>query len=171
MADCGARDQLERGVVVHLVAAEHSAMAVGRVLAEADVGEEEQLGKPGPQVAEGPLDDPVVDPSAGALVVLLLGDPEQDHGGHARGDELRDLARQRVERVPGEAGQLRVQQRLRRYEQRHDEAVELEARLAHERTQRAGPAQPPQPCCGEGAHAANSSPGGAPRGARAMSGV
>ena len=44
------------------------------------------------------LDDPVADPRAGALVVLLVRDPEQDHGANAGGDEAVDLHAELVDR-------------------------------------------------------------------------
>src|SRR5437867_3955973 len=56
--------------------AHDAAVAVRRVLAEADVGEQDELREPVPQVAEGELDDPVVLPGAGGLLVLRLRDPE-----------------------------------------------------------------------------------------------
>ena len=71
-------EQLERRVVVDLVAAEHAAVAVRGVLAEADVGQEQQLGKARPERTERLLDDPLGDPGARALVVLLLRDAEED---------------------------------------------------------------------------------------------
>ena len=55
-----------------------AAVAVGGVLAEADVGQQQQLGEARPERAQRLLDDPVGDPGARALVVLLLGDAEED---------------------------------------------------------------------------------------------
>ena len=92
MRDRGAREQLERGVVVDLLAAQHAAVAVRGVLAEADVGEQEQLGEARPQRTERLLDDPVGDPGTRAVVVLLLGDAEQDHGLDAGAEQLLALA-------------------------------------------------------------------------------
>ena len=60
-----------------------AAVPVARVLAEADVGEQRQAGHLGPQRAQRALHDAVVVPGARALLVLLLGDAEQQHRPHA----------------------------------------------------------------------------------------
>ena len=85
-------------------------MTVRRVLAQADVGQQQQLGKARPQLAQRLLHDAVVDPRAGALVVLLLGDPEEDHGADAEPHELLDLAH---ELVDGEAADARAARSFR----------------------------------------------------------
>src|SRR5438034_22389 len=86
-ADVGARldvahrrpdEQLERLVVVDLAVADDAAMAVRRVLAQADVGEEHELREARAEVAERALDDAVVLPGAGGLLVLRLRDAEED---------------------------------------------------------------------------------------------
>ena len=90
------------------LAAQDAAVAVRGVLAQADVGEQEQLGEARPERAERLLDDPVRDPRARALVVLLLRDAEEDHRLDARREAAprtrarrrrrcrRDIARQRI---------------------------------------------------------------------------
>ncbi len=88
VADRGAREQLERLVVVDLAVADHAAVTVRGVLAEADVRDQHEPGQLGPQRPERALDDPVVDPGARALVVLLLGHAEEEHGLHAERAEL-----------------------------------------------------------------------------------
>ncbi len=100
--------QLERRVVVDLAAVEDAAVTVRRVLAQADVGEEQQLGEARPQRAQRLLDDPVAGPRARALVVLLLGDAEEDHRLHARPEQLLALADDAVDRVAGEGRQALV---------------------------------------------------------------
>ena len=95
----GARKQVEALVVVHLAVDDHAAMPVRGVLAEADVGHQHELGEARPERAEGALDDPVVVPRAGRLLVLLLGDPEEDHRLHAEPNELLDLTDDVVDRV------------------------------------------------------------------------
>ena len=72
------REQLERDVVQDLVALDDAAVAVRRVLAEADVGEEHEPGGLLPQRPERALDDPVVVVGARRGLVLLLGDPEEE---------------------------------------------------------------------------------------------
>ena len=84
LGDRGARQQLERLVVVdHAVGAQHAAVAVARVLAQAQVGDHEQLGMGGLDRARGELDHALVVPCAGALLVLVGGQPEQQHAGDA----------------------------------------------------------------------------------------
>ena len=130
-------------------------MAVARVLAEADVGDEHELRVRGVERAERALDDAVVVPRAGRLLVLLLRDAEKQKGLDAERDELTGLAhelvdgelRDRVEPLDGPHDAL-----PRAREERHDEVVEVEPRLAHERPQRVGAPQPPEPRCGKGAH-------------------
>src|SRR5581483_7135925 len=141
----GARDQLERGVVVDLAACEDAAVPVRGVLAEADVGEQEELREARPERPERPLDDAVVDPGARALVVLRLRDAEEHHRLDAEADELLALAHDRLDGVAAESGQLRVRQRLRRDEQRQHEVVDGQRRLAHEVAERRRPPQAPQP--------------------------
>ena len=126
-----------------------------RVLAEADVGERAaSSGNRGAQRAQRALDDPVVVPGAGALVVLLLRDAEQDHRRDAERARARRLARR------ASSTECRAQRRaaprsasaLRRDEERHHEVVEVEPRLAHERAQRVGAPQAAQRVAGKGAH-------------------
>ena len=117
-------------------------MAVRRVLAETDVGEQQQLREPRPQLAKRALHDSVVVPGAGALLVLLVRDPEEDHRGDAEALELLDFPREVVDREAAHRRQLRVRARVGADEERLDEVVEVEPRLAHERAEGAGPAQP-----------------------------
>ena len=64
----GAGEQLERRVVVdRAVGAQQAAVAVARVLAEAHVGDDEQVGVRGLDRARGELDDALVVPGARAL--------------------------------------------------------------------------------------------------------
>ena len=77
--------------------------------------------------------DAVVVPRAGALLVLLVGDPEQDHGADADADERVDLADDVVDRPAAHRRQRLVRLGRRPDEERHDEVLEVEPRLAHER--------------------------------------
>ena len=132
MRDGRAREQLERRIVVHLAVADDAAVPVRRVLAQADVGDEKQLGEARPQRPQRLLHDPVLEPRAGTLVVLVLRDAEQDHRADTDADDLLDLPHQPVDRVPREGRQTLVRQRLRRDEERQHEVVERERRLADE---------------------------------------
>ena len=89
VADGGAGEQLEAAVVVHLAVDDHAAVAVRGVLAEADVGHQHELGEAGPQRAQRLLDDPVLLPRAGRLLVLPVRDPEQHHGADAASPRAR----------------------------------------------------------------------------------
>ena len=127
-------------------------MPVRRVLAETDVREQQELRKPLAQRTQRVLDDAVLLPGAGALVVLRLGDAEQDHRLDARRDELLRLSDETLDGVPAHRGQRLVLKRLGRDEVRHDQVREVEARLARERSQRARAAQAPETGGGERAH-------------------
>ncbi len=108
------------------------AVAVRGVLAETDVGEQQELGEPGPQRPQRLLHDPVLDPGARALVVLRRGDAEEEHRPDPDAQELLTFAHDRLDRVPGEPRQTLVRHRLRRDEQGHHEVVGREGGLPHE---------------------------------------
>ena len=110
-------------------------------------------GKRGPQRAERLLDDPVGDPGARALVVLLLRDPEEDHGLDAGAEQLLALAHGPVDREARHRRQRVVAERLGRDEERQHEVVERERRLADEVAQRARATQAAEPRGRERAHA------------------
>ena len=140
---------------------DQAAVAVVGVLAQADVGHDEQLGVRLLDRARGELDDALVVVGAGALGVLAVGDPEQQHGGQAerlrgarlldgRGDAQAIDARQRGDRLAAGLGL---------HEQRQHEVGGVQARLAHEVAQDRGRAQPPKACGGEGHARQGSSPG------------
>ena len=61
--------------------AQHAAVAVARVLAQAQVGDHQQVRVGGLDRARGELDDPLVVPGAAALLVLGRGQAEQQHRG------------------------------------------------------------------------------------------
>ena len=107
----------------------------------------------GSQRAQRALHDPVVVPGARALVVLLVGDAEEDHRLDAEPCRAPRPRRRGRRRSGGRAaGRSRVRERLRPDEERHDEVVEVEPRLADEVAQRTRPAKPPQPRDGKCAH-------------------
>ena len=90
--DRGARKEVERLVVVDLVAVEDPAVSVRRVLAEAHVGDQDDLGEARTQCAQRTLDDSVLLVGAGRDVVLFLRDAEEDHRLDPEPDELANLA-------------------------------------------------------------------------------
>jgi len=63
---------------------EHAAVAVVGVLAEAEVGQEHEIGVAGLELAEGLLDDAVLGVSARGLGVLMRRNAEQDGAGMPR---------------------------------------------------------------------------------------
>ena len=145
LRDRGARQQLERGVVVdHAVGAQHAAVTVARVLAQADVGEHEQLGVRRLDRARGELDHALVVPGARALLVLLGRQAEQQHardperGGGARlvdravDRQVVDPRQRRDRRPPLSAGD---------HEHRVDQVLDRQLGLAHEPAQEAGAAK------------------------------
>ena len=81
------------------------------------------------------------------------GIPKSITARHAGGRERVDLAHETVEVEARHPRQRLVRERLGRDEERHDELVEVEPRLAHEPAQRGGATKPPQPGDGERAHA------------------
>ena len=89
-ACAGAREQLERGIVVDVEAAvvgldDHAAVAVAGVLAEADVGDEDKLfcGCTLLEGAKALLHDSVVVPGAGGLLVFAVGQAEEQQSADA----------------------------------------------------------------------------------------
>ena len=82
LRDGGARQQLERQVVVDdAVGAQHAAVAVRGVLAQAQVGDDEQVRVGGLDRARGELDHALVVPRARALLVLGAGSPNSSTAG------------------------------------------------------------------------------------------
>src|SRR5690349_20878895 len=72
-------------VVEDLLATEHAAMAVRRVLAQADIGDDDEPWDLALDRAYGALDGSVRVRGLRALGVLAAGNPEEDHAGHAIG--------------------------------------------------------------------------------------
>ncbi len=81
-------EPFERGVVVDVAVDDLAAVAVAGVLAVADVGDDDEFGVGGFDGADGLLDDAVVVVRAGGLLVLVLGDAEEDDAADAEGDAL-----------------------------------------------------------------------------------
>src|SRR5438105_1048875 len=103
----GAREQLERGIVLHRTVLDHTAVAVAGVLAEADVGDHEQVGH---GVLHGPhrlLHDAVLRVGLRPAWILLRGDAEQQHARNAHARGVLALLDQLVDREAMLAGHRR----------------------------------------------------------------
>ena len=138
-----ADEQVERRVVVDLLAVEHPAVSVRGVLAETDVRDEDEVATV--QLAQRTLHDAVLVPGARAFLVLLVGNAEEDDGLYAQADELVRFGGHALDGMAGESGQLLVRELDGPDEQRHDEIREVEARLANEVAQPAGAPQAAEP--------------------------
>ena len=154
VGDRGAHEQLERGVVVDVAVLAHdAAVAVARVLAQAHVGHDEQVGVGLLDRADRELDDALVVVGARALLVLVVGDAEQQHGRDAEGGggaRLLDGVGDREALDAGHRGDGLAAVGAVDDEQRVDEIARLERGLAHEVAQDAGLAQPAQARLGKG---------------------
>ena len=154
LGDGGAREQLERRVVVDdAVGAQHAAVAVARVLAQAQVGDHEQVGVGALDRARRELDDALVVPRARALLVLGRRQAEQQHRGDAERVRLAGLAHRGVDREVVDArhrGDRRAAAAAVDDEHRVDEVARRELGLAHEVADAGGRAQPAQAGGGEG---------------------
>ena len=122
--DRRARDELDARVVVDVaVRVDQAAVAVVGVLAEADVGHDEQLGMRLLDRARRELDDALVVVGARALGVLAVGDPEEQDGRQAerlRGARLLD-GRRDAQAVDARQRGDRLAAGLGLHEQRQDE--------------------------------------------------
>ena len=122
-------------------------MAVRRVLAEADVREEDEVGRPLRERPERLLHDAVLVPGAGGGLVLLLRDPEEKDGADAEAEELLCLVGEPVDgalRNTGKPFERLVDTGARAGKQGIDEVAEVESRLADELPERTGAAEAPQ---------------------------
>jgi hypothetical protein len=146
VAHRGPGEELERDVVQHLVAVDDPAVPVRGVFAEADVREEDEPRHPFAERAQRLLDDPVVVVGARAGLVLLLRDPEEDHGrdpGAVRGLGLVAEAVDRALRDARQALERPLDALAGDGEERVHEVVERETRLPDERPERRGAAKAP----------------------------
>jgi hypothetical protein len=92
VADGGLREQLERAVVIDSsVLAHDAAVPVVGVLAQAHICHHQQLGHSLLDRARGQLHDALAIPRAGAVRVLLGGQPEQHHRGDPQRGRLLGL--------------------------------------------------------------------------------
>ena len=139
-------EQLEREVVDDLAVLHHAAVAVVHVLAQADVGDHDQLGHLVLDGADGELHDAFGVVGAAGRRVLVRGDAEQQDGRDAEPLDLAHLGQQVADRelvAAGHGGDRPLDVLAVRHEQRVDEVVGRERRLAHHATQRGRAPQPP----------------------------
>ena len=122
------------------------------VLTQADVREQDKLGKARTHRAQRLLDDAVLLPGAGRLLVLLSRDAEEQQRPHVRRREVVYFAEQAVEVEARHARQRLVRERFGRDEEGHHELVEREPSLAHEPAQRSRTAKAAEPGDRERAH-------------------
>jgi len=107
---CGVRDrragqQVQRRVVQDALARHDPAVSVGHVFAQADVGEDEQIGVVCLQGADRLLHDAFISVGTGSLVVFRLGQAEQQDGGQAQRGNLLGLDSQGLQSELCDAGQ------------------------------------------------------------------
>ena len=82
-------------------------MPVGRVLAHADIGDHDEIGKLALESADALLDGAILVPRAGALVVLHVRNAEEDHSTDARIRRRFCIAQHLIDRRLGDAGHRR----------------------------------------------------------------
>jgi hypothetical protein len=137
---------LERRVVVDVAfGRQHAAVAVVGVLAEADVRDAQERGRRVRDALERALDDPLGRPREPTLGILLVGDAEQDDRGNPElfgvaaclGQSIERFAEDARHRRHGLADALALDD-----EEREDEIVLRDVRLAHEAPQRGVRTQP-----------------------------
>src|SRR5262249_30110599 len=148
-------EHLEGGIVVDLLAAQDTAMPVVRVLAEAHVGDPDQLRGRAPDGFERPRDHAIARHRCGAPRVLVLRNAEQDDRAHADvgepaallGDAIDRLLRHTRHRAYGPLDPAPGDD-----EERLHQLCAVDVGLADQAAQALGATQPPRPEGGEPAH-------------------
>ena len=147
------RQPFERGIVVDVAVDHLAAVAVAGVLAIADVGHDQQIGQGAFHRAHGSLHDAVLVVILRCLVVLLVGNPEQDHAADPQRVRALAFLHQFVDReleVAGHGGDRLADAFAGAGEQRQDEIGRLELGFAHQPPHRFRDAQPALAMGGEG---------------------
>ena len=134
---------LERGVVVDVpVAVQHPAVAVVRVLVQAEVGDDDVLvTQLVPERPERALRDPVGVPGLGSLCVLALRNSEQHESADAARGDLCGLLAERLQRVLGLSRHGGDRDRFGDaflHEQRRDQLTGSQVGLADQRAEGGG---------------------------------
>ena len=144
-------EQLEGDVVEHLTLLDHAAVPVVGVLAEAHVGDDHQFRELVLDGADGHLHDALVVVGAGGGGVLVRRDAEQQDRLDAEPDHLAHLGQHVADGELVAAGHRRdgvLDVLAGDDEQRVDEVVELQLRLAHQVPDGGGAAQAPHAVAG-----------------------
>jgi len=144
MRDGRLREQLEGHVVEHLAVLHDAAVAVVHVLAQADVGDHEQVRELVLDRPHGHLDDALGVVGSRGRGIFVGGDAEEEDGRDAEPDHFTHLGQQVADRelVAPRHGTDGVPDVLAGDdEQRADEVVDGERRLAHHAADRGGAAQ------------------------------
>ncbi len=149
MRDRDPREDRERLVVQDVaLGVEQPAVAVIRVLAEADVGQHDELRARCLQGSDRLLDHAVLGMALGAELVLLGGDAEEKHGLDAESVELARLGGKGVDgelRNPGHRRDRLAHALARADEERVYEVAGVERRLANEIAERTSAAPAARP--------------------------
>ena len=126
--------QFERCVVLDHAVLDHAAMAVARILAEADVGDDGQVRHLVLDGLDRMLHDPLVGVAFAADLVLVLGNAEEDDRGNAEVLHLFAVLHEVVDGlliVPGHGADLFFHALAVGHEERIDEIVGRKLRLPH----------------------------------------
>ena len=144
MGDGLARQQLQGGVVVDVTVLDHAAMAVIRILAETDVGDDDELRHVTLERTHRLLHRALVVPRLGPGRILGVRDPEEQHAADAQRRGLARVAQQLVDRRLGHARhRIRWEWRTfvpERTNKGSTSCDALERRFAHEPAQRSASA-------------------------------
>ena len=142
------RQQFERGVIHDLASLDDPAVPGAGVLAQADIGHDQQIGGPLLDRADRLLHHALFRPRLGALLVFVRGQAKQQYGGDAKfgdlGRFLRNPVRREMETV-GHRGNRLLQILARSDKERIDQIINTQRRLAHHPSHRRTAAQPPHP--------------------------
>jgi hypothetical protein len=149
----------QRGVVVDLVPAQHAAVPVVGVLAEAHVGDEHEAGGGAANRLQRPRHDAVGAGRTAAARILALRDAEEEDRGYPEIGQAAALLRRPIDGQLGHA-RHRVDRLLdapaRHDEQRLHELFDRDTRLAHEAPERLAPPQAPRAVSGIATHPTSS---------------
>src|SRR5687768_2135217 len=131
---------------------EHAAVAMVRVLTEADVGHDDERRALASERSDRPLDDALGGPRAASLRVLRLGQAEEHDAADSPRSEVVALGHQLVygePELPGHRGDRLADTLAGPDEEGAQERVGREPCLARQRSQRPGPAEAAKPQRGE----------------------
>ena len=100
MGKSGFCQQLQGFIIVHILAAEHPAVAVGGVFAHAHIGDVVQIRHLDLCPAQGFLHNTLLRVGSGAHLVLVVRNAEKHHAAHAGVRQLGKLLRQDIQGIP-----------------------------------------------------------------------